>query len=151
MKRRREKQPSAILRNWLGIEDGDLSKFSFYVCLSLVGLARLLLSSDLRLQIFNARHDEALYLTRAYHLLAGEALGPYGPTLLLKLPGFSFLIAAIRSLGLSFVEALNLFFFGAGLYLVSGLRANRIGRWICVLAFATFLLALEAHHEQSTL
>ena len=66
---------------------------------SLIIIFRFALTADLGVHTIYAPHDELLYILRAYSLLTDGSLGIYDARTLVKLPGFSFFLAALRFLG----------------------------------------------------
>lgn len=106
--------------------------------IALIGI-RLLLTSDLSVQINYAPHDDSLYVLRAYHLLRGEAFGPYDARILVKYPGISLWLAGTRSLGIPFLLSVNALYIGAGLYLAHAFLQGGVNRWLVFAAFALYL------------
>lgn len=102
-------------------------------------LLRCVLNADLPLQISYAPHDDALYVERAFHLLSGEAFGAYDSRLLVKYPGISIWLAAMRELGIPFLISINALYIGAGIYLLTALLRGEVNRWIALSAFALYL------------
>lgn len=93
----------------------------FWAIICLVILIRLALTSDLAVQMRYNPHDDGLYVSRAYHLLLGEAMGPYDAHLLVKFPGFSFWLAGIRFLGIPYMFSINFLYILAGVYFIAAL------------------------------
>jgi hypothetical protein len=106
--------------------------------LVLVGF-RLLLSADLSVQVTYSPHDDSLYVERAYHLLRGEAFGPYDSRILVKYPGLSLWLAGMRTLGIPYLLSVNALYIGAGLYLVVAFLRSGASRWIALAAFGLYL------------
>ena len=98
-----------------------------------------MLTSDISVQINYAPYDDSLYVTRAYHLLRGEAFGPYDPRILIKYPGLSLWLAATRTLGIPFLLSVNALYIGAGLYLLQALLRGGVNFWLALAAFTLFL------------
>ena len=71
----------------------DAARALFWCATSLLVALKLVLVSDLSVQIVYGPLDDGLYVERALRLLAGEGFGPYNPHILAKLPGFSFWLA----------------------------------------------------------
>ena len=103
-------------------------------------LARAALTHDLPLIITYAPHDDSLYVMRAFHLLQGEAFGPYDSRTLAKLPGMSFWLAGARTLGLPHQLGVEALYLLAGLYMLSGLARAGAGRLLRASAFALYVL-----------
>lgn len=106
---------------------------------SLIGL-RLVLASDLSVQLSYEPHDDSLYVERALHLLAGNAFGPYDSYILVKYPGLSLWLAGMRRLGVPFLVSINGLYVAAGLYLLYAFLRAGLSRWLVLVAFALYLL-----------
>jgi len=94
----------------------------FWIMAGFLVLLKLALTSDLAVQMIYSPHDDGLYVSRAYHLLLGEAFGPYDARLLVKVPGISLWLAANRTLGIPYLLSINLFYIVAGIYFIAALR-----------------------------
>lgn len=117
-----------------------VSGVSFWLVIGVLGLLKLALTADVAVQMIYSPHDDGLYVSRAYHLLMGEAFGPYDARLLVKLPGISLWMAANRILGIPYLLSINLLYIGAGLYLIAALQCA--GYRNRALLFGVFLLYL---------
>jgi hypothetical protein len=93
----------------------------FWSIVCLVILIRLALTSDLAVRMSYTPHDDGLYVSRASHLLLGEAMGPYDARLLVKLPGLSLWLAGIRFLGIPYLFSINFLYILAGVYFIAAL------------------------------
>lgn len=111
----------------------------FWCATSLLVVLKLVLVSDLSVQIVYGPLDDGLYVDRALRLLAGQGFGPYDPHILSKLPGFSFWLAGTRLLGLPHLFTVNLIYIAAGLYFAAGMLAARTHRGIVLAALALYL------------
>jgi hypothetical protein len=121
--------PSDRARHWL----------FWIVVLALIGL-RLVLRSDLSLQIVFSPHDDSLYAEHAYALLHGEAFGPYDSRTLIKYPGLSLWLAAMRLLGIPFLLSVEICYVGASVYLTLGLLRAGAHRGALLAGMALYLL-----------
>lgn len=119
-----------------------LKRSSVVFFLSIFGiiLFRRILTSDLHLIVSGFSGDDGLYVKRAFHLLHGGSLGPYDAELLIKPPGFSFLLALIRCTGLSYLVALETILLISSLYLLFQVRASGVQRLWCTLLFFVLLI-----------
>jgi hypothetical protein len=117
---------------------GRSTTFLWVACGCLI-LIKLALVSDLAIPIIYFPHDDGLYISRAYHLLTDGTYGPYDARLLIKLPGLSILMAAVRRLGIPYLIFLNLLYASAGLYIVEALRRCRVNGRLLLALFALFL------------
>jgi hypothetical protein len=117
---------------------GRSNTFLWVACGCLI-LIKLALVSDFAFQMILSPHDDGLYISRAYHLLADGTYGPYDARLLIKLPGLSLLLAAVRRLGIPYLIFLNLLYALAGLYMVEALRRCRLDHRLLMALFAVFL------------
>lgn len=106
---------------------------------ALIGI-KLVLGSDLSVQMNISPHDDSMYVERAYHLLHGEAFGPYNSRILVKYPGISLWLAGTRSLGIPFLLSVNALYVAAGLYLAMAFRRCGIASWIALTSLALHLL-----------
>ncbi len=113
----------------------------FVLSLAALVLARLLLVADLTTLIVFSPHDDSLYVARAMHLLSEGTFGPYDSRVLAKVPGMSYLLAGLRTLGLPYMTALNLLHIAAGLYAVAAMRRCGAGTIPLLLAFALYLFS----------
>ena len=96
-----------------------------------------------------APHDELLYILRAYHLITDGSLGVYDARILVKLPGFSFFLAALRMLGFPYLQAILIFQAMAGLYLLHLLRRANVPVSILIISFALFMFNPVSFDAQS--
>lgn len=117
---------------------GRSNTFLWVACGCLI-LIKLALVSDLAIPMIYSPHDDGLYLSRAYHLLKDGTYGPYDARLLVKVPGLSLLLAAVRRLGIPYLIFLNLLYVSAGLYIVEALRRSRVDRRLLLAMFVLFL------------
>jgi hypothetical protein len=107
--------------------------------LGLIAL-RLVLSSDLSVQIAYSPHDDSLYVERAQYVLRGEGFGPYDSRILVKYPGLSLWLAAMHTLGVPFLFSVNVVYVAAGLYMAFAMLRCRVPRLLIVGALAFYLL-----------
>ena len=117
-------------------------KFSgpaFYLTLLLMVFIKLVFISDLSPQVVYAPHDDSLYVMRAFNLLNEGFFGPYDSRVLAKLPGMSFMLAAMRSVGLPYFAALNLLYILAGIYVLAGLRRFGVGAATLLFVFLLYV------------
>jgi len=98
-----------------------LTELQFWIIVVFLALFKLVLTSDLAIQLVYGPHDQSLYTFRAFHLLSGGHMGPYDARLFVKLPGLSFWLAAIRFLGIPYLFSINLFYLLAGAYFLAAL------------------------------
>src|SRR5712691_431084 len=96
---------------------------------------RLVITSDLSVDIRYAPHDDSLYVERALHLLSGEGFGPYDSRVLVKYPGLSVWLAAVRTLGIPYLFSLNVLYLAAGVYFVLALLRSGASRWVVLAVF----------------
>ena len=101
MRKQLEEQIRAVLTSAAG------SDVAFWLLASVLVLVKLALTSDLPLQIILTPTDDSMYVERAFHLLSGEAFGPYDSTILVKYPGISLWLAAVRTLGIPFLLSVD--------------------------------------------
>ena len=101
--------------------------------------ARLIVTSDLSVQIIFSPHDDSLYVTRAFELIEGNGFGPYDSRVLVKYPGISLWLAIVRILGIPFLVSVNVLYIASGIYVMTGLLRCGLGRMTAWLAFALFL------------
>src|SRR5437870_3900971 len=97
----------AVALKWVYESSGRSNTFLWVACGWLI-LIKLALVSDLAVLMVFSPHDDQLYVSRAYHLLKDGTYGPYDSRLLVKLPGLSLLLAAVRRLGIPYLIFLNL-------------------------------------------
>lgn len=116
-----------------------VAEFFYWLFLAALVAVKLVLVSDLSVQINFAPADDSLYVLRAFHLLSGSGYGDYDSNLLTKYPGISLWIAGVRGLGVPFLVSVNAVYIGAGLYLLSALRRGGASRWVLVASFALYL------------
>ena len=133
MRKQLEEQISAVLTSAAG------SDVAFWLLASVLVLVKLALTSDLPLQIILTPTDDSMYVERAFHLLSGEAFGPYDSTILVKYPGISLWLAAVRTLGIPFLLSVDAVYLGAGIYLATGLLSCGANRWLVLLSFALYV------------
>jgi hypothetical protein len=112
----------------------------FWIVAGLGILLKFALTSDLSVQITFAPHDDTLYVERAYQLLLGNAFGPYDSRILIKYPGLSVWLAAVRSVGIPFLLSVNLVYIAAGCYFAAGLRKCGYGPAVVLGAFLLYLM-----------
>ncbi|MBI4403294.1 MAG: hypothetical protein HY537_03995 [Deltaproteobacteria bacterium] len=117
------------------MEKDKTSEKYFWLFLGALLLLRLALSADLGFEVNSRAHDDGLYTTRAFHYLNGNGFGPYSSMVLFKLPGLSFWIAWVRMLGIPYLFASYLLFFGAGFFLVSALRKLKLPTALVAIVF----------------
>jgi hypothetical protein len=117
---------------------GRSNTFLWVACGCLI-LIKLALVSDLAIPMIFSPHDDGLYISRAYHLLEDGTYGPYDARLLVKLPGLSLLLAAVRRLGIPYLIFLNILYASAGLYMVEALRRRRLDHRLLLAMFVLFL------------
>jgi len=101
--------------------------------------ARLIVTSDLSVQIIFSPHDDSLYVTRAFELIQGNGFGGYDSRILVKYPGISAWLAMVRMLGIPFLLSVNLLYIAAGLYVMTGLLRCGFGRLTALAAFTLYL------------
>ena len=112
----------------------------FWSIVCLVILIRLALTSDLAVQMIYSPHDDGLYVSRAYHLLLGKAMGPYDARLFVKLPGLSLWLAGIRFLGIPYLFSINFLYILAGVYFIAALvRHSDFNKLLLLGAFVIYL------------
>jgi hypothetical protein len=117
-----------------------LTEKQFWAIAVVLILFKLVLTSDLAIEIIHMPHDDSLYAWRAFHLLLGEGMGPYDARLFVKLPGFSFWLAAIRLLGIPYLFSINLFYILAGAYFITALlRHSSLSKPLLLFAFTLYL------------
>lgn len=112
---------------------------TFWAAIVTVITLRLILTSDFSVLILYGPHDDGLYVSRAYHLLIGEAFGPYDARTLVKLPGMSLWLAANRLLGVPYLLGINLVYVAAGGYFMTALARAGVRRPVILGAFALYL------------
>ena len=133
MRKQLEEQIRAVLTSAAG------SDVAFWLLASVLVLVKLALTSDLPLQIILTPTDDSMYVEQAFHLLSGEAFGPYDSTILVKYPGISLWLAAVRTLGIPFLLSVDAVYLGAGIYLATGLLSCGANRWLVLLSFALYV------------
>lgn len=101
---------------------------------------KLVLVAGLPVHIVFSPHDDSLYLIRALHLLHDGSFGPYDSKVLAKLPGMSIWLAGLRALGLPYLITMNVFYAGAGLYVLLGLRRCGMHGLVLLTIWALYLL-----------
>jgi hypothetical protein len=100
---------------------------------------KLVLSSDLSVQVRYSPHDDSLYTERALHLLAGEGFGPYDSRVLVKYPGLSLWLWVTRSVGIPFLLSIHALYIASGLYLLIAFMKLGASRWVLLAALALYL------------
>jgi hypothetical protein len=115
--------------------DGPLR---FWVLVCALIFAKIVLVADLSVQINYSPHDDSLYIERAFHLLAGDAFGPYDSKTLLKYPGLTLWLAAMRAMHIPFLVSINVVYFAAGLYMITALLRAGVARAVMLAAFALY-------------
>ena len=116
---------------------------------SLIIIFRFALTADLGVHTIYAPHDELLYILRAYSLLTDGSLGIYDARTLVKLPGFSFFLAALRFLGLPYLQAILIFQAMAGLYLLWILKRVNVPVSILLVTFTLYVFNPVSFDAQS--
>lgn len=111
----------------------------FWVGAVVLVAARLALSADLSVHVVYSPHDDSLYVERAYHLLRGEAFGPYDSRVLAKYPGLSLWLAGTGVLGIPYVLSIDMLYIAAGLYMATALRSAGSGRWVALAALGLYV------------
>lgn len=96
--------------------------------------------ADATTHLVYSPHDASLYVERAYHLLNGNGFGPFHSRLFIKLPGFSFLLAAVRQLAIPYLFFLNVFFALSAGYFVWALYRLAFPMWVCLVTYAVILV-----------
>jgi hypothetical protein len=112
---------------------------AFWLAAGILVALKLALVSGVSIEAVYGPHDDSLYIERALRFLNGEAFGPYDSSTLLKYPGISLWLAAMRWLGVPFLLSVNLVYVAGGAYVVAGLVRVGVGRWIALLTFALWL------------
>jgi hypothetical protein len=120
-------------------DSGQVRMWAFWLAVGALVLAKLALVADLSVELVFTPHDDSLYVERALHLLRGEAFGPYDSRILVKLPGISVWLAAVRSIGIPYLLSIQLLYIAAGLYLCHGLVRAGSARWVVLIALALYL------------
>jgi hypothetical protein len=121
---------------------GDSARWwawAFWLGAGIMVLAKLALVSDLSVAVLFSPHDDSLYVDRAFHFLRGEAFGPYDSRTLVKLPGLSLWLAAMRGAGIPYPLWSHLLYSAAGIYFCAGLLRAGAARWSVLLALAFYL------------
>lgn len=121
------------------IPNNTVANFSLWLAMAILIGLKLCLVSDLSVQIAYFPHDDSLYVERAFHLLAGDAFGPYDSRILVKYPGISFWLAGMRFLGIPFLLSVNALYIGAGVYMIAALRACNTSRLVSLAAFTLYI------------
>jgi hypothetical protein len=114
-------------------------RWAFWLAAAALILAKLMLVADLSVEILFSPHDDSLYVERAFYLLRGEAFGPYDSRTLVKYPGISLWLAAMRAAGIPYLLSIQVLYVVAGLYCGSGLLRAGTARWMVLLALALYL------------
>jgi hypothetical protein len=130
-----------VLNSLLGLMlnlDMRASLFWFGVLL-LISL-RLILSSDLAVHVIYSPHDDSLYVERAYRLLQGQGFGSYDSRTLIKYPGISIWLAAMREMYVPFLFSVNALYIAAGLYMATALLRGGAAYWTVFAALALYFL-----------
>jgi hypothetical protein len=127
-----------LRKEWAGAE-GRIRFAAYWGALVALIVLKCLLVSDLTVKPVLAPHDDSQYVTRAFHLLGGDAFGPFDSHTLSKLPGLSLWLAGVRSIGLPHLLAINALYVAAGLYLLNAMGKAGMGRWLRTAIFAAYL------------
>ncbi len=128
------------MKRWFDV-CGDIfsSPAFFWGVVSLLVVFRCFLTSDLAVDVLYAPDDDGLYVSRAFHFLTGEALGDYDARLLVKLPGFSIWLAAVRMLGIPYLLANLVLYVASGIYFLLALRRQGLGSLSLLFVFGFYL------------
>ena len=102
-------------------------------------LLKFFLVANNAIHINYGPHDDSLYITRALSLLLDGDFGNYDSRLLVKLPGFSYFLAFIRTLGLPYLFTINFLYVLSGIYIFIGLRKFKINNYLLLVSFVFFL------------
>ncbi len=129
-----------LLRRPLHGEGVAATSYYWHVVVALT-VFRLILASDIGVPNIYGPHDDFLYVLRAYHLFTDGTLGPYDARTLVKLPGFSFILAAVRTIGIPYLLFVMLLQCGAALYFLSALRRQMVPDRVLILSYALVLFA----------
>lgn len=89
-------------------------------------------------------HDDTLFLSQAFHILAGDWLGPYNQLTLLRGPFYPLWISFVYTLGMPLIHANDLLYLGACLLTMRALRPLISSR---LLLFVLFILLYFAPHS----
>jgi hypothetical protein len=111
----------------------------FGVGIGLLVALKVLLVSDISVEVLYQPMDDSLYVERAWHLLQGNAFGPYHSGTFLKYPGISLWLAAMGTVGIPVLISVNAVYIAAGLYVALGLMRAGTARWVALAAFALWL------------
>jgi hypothetical protein len=112
---------------------------AFWLAAGALIALKLALVSGISIEAVYGPHDDSLYVERALRFLNGEAFGPYDASTLVKYPGISLWLAAMRRLGVPFLLSVNAVYVAGGAYVIAGLVRAGVGRWIALLTFALWL------------
>ncbi len=109
-------------------------------CLAVIlALLRLAFTADATVHMVYSPHDDGLYVSRAFHLLRGEAFGPYDARLLVKLPGLSLWLAGLRWLGIPYLLGSVTFYIAVGAYFIRALEHCGFSRIFLLLLYVLHL------------
>ncbi len=112
----------------------------FWVTIFVLIGFRFLLTWDMEVYKKFLIHDDALYISRAFHLLMDGTFGAYSNPILVKLPGFSFFLAAQTLTGLSYLENILLLYCCAGVYFLSAIKREIPNKPLLIIVFTLYLL-----------
>lgn len=127
------------LKHWRQAFRFQITDAYFWTLVFCLSLLQLFTLSELPLRLFLSPHDSELYFKRAYMLLTGQALGPYDTNMLLKLPGISFWMASLRSLGIPYLLGNHLLYILSGVFFLAALDRCRLNR-VMILVIFVFIL-----------
>jgi hypothetical protein len=116
-----------------------VGRIVFVAAVILLVATRLIVSSDLAVEIVYGPHDDWLYVRRALQLMVDGTLGPYDSLVLVKFPGVSLWLAGLRLLGIPFLIGVTGLYVVAGLYLLSAFIRCGTNIWVALAAFALYL------------
>ena len=122
-----------------GLRVMELSLWLEAGAIATLTIVKLALVADLSVIVEFSRYDDNLYVARALHLLHGDGFGPYDSVVLAKLPGMTFWLAGLRTLGLPYFPVLNLLYAGAGVYLLVALGRAGASPLVRLVVFALYL------------
>jgi hypothetical protein len=111
----------------------------FWACIVFSVCLRLAMAADLSVLVIYAPHDDGLYVSRAFHLISGNAFGPYDARLLIKFPGISLWLAGVRLIGIPYLLSINLLYIAAGVYFIAGLMRCKVDKRLIFIVFVIYL------------